>query len=108
MSLRALTILVVVMGAMIIAGLALIAAKVAGGLAQPAPRAAVTRSATASQPPFAAAPIELPAGARVAAISTGTDRVVVDVALADGSRELLIIDLSTGRRLATVPLRAGP
>jgi hypothetical protein len=98
---RALTIAVVVMGAMIVAGLGLIAAKIAGGGAHRTARPAASQ-------PFIAAPIELPNGAHIAAISTGTDRVVVDLALPDGSQELLIIDLSTGRRLGTVPLHPAP
>ena len=97
MPVRTLTILVVVMGAMIVAGFGLLAAKVAGRVTRPAARQIISQ-------PFAAAAVELPPGAHVAAISTGTDRVVVDVVLADGSQELLIIDLATGRRLGIVPL----
>ena len=58
------------------------------------------------QPPFSAAPIGLPPGARLEAVSVGTDRFVLDVVLPDGNRQLLIIDLATGRQLGTVPLRA--
>jgi hypothetical protein len=101
MPVRALTLSVVVMGAMIVAGFALLAAKIAGRVAHPAARPVVAQ-------PIAAAPIELPKGAHIAAIGTGADRVVVDVALADGGQELLIIDLATGRRLVTVPLRTKP
>src|SRR5438309_897805 len=35
----------------------------------------------------------------------GPDRLVIDLLLADGTRQLLIIDLATGRRLGTIPLR---
>jgi hypothetical protein len=53
-------------------------------------------------------PIEIPPGARIEAMSNGPDRVVLDVMLADGSRQLVVIDLATGRRLGTIPLRAAP
>jgi len=54
---------------------------------------------------YAAPPIELPAGSRIEAMTAGPDRLVVDLLLADGTRQLLIIDLATGRRLGTIPLR---
>jgi hypothetical protein len=103
---RALSALVVVMGVLIVGGLAALAVGVArrAGHATHAPEAPL---AVASRP-FAAAPIDLPKGAHIAAISTGTDRLVVDVALPDGSQQLVIIDLATGRRLGTVPLRPAP
>lgn len=94
---RTLTILVVVMGVMILAGFAVLGAMIAVRMSHPS-------SSSASLRPFAAAPIALPAGARVEAISAGTDRLVIDIALADGDRQLVIIDLATGRRLGTVPL----
>jgi hypothetical protein len=97
---RALTILVVVMGAMIVAGFALIAAKIAGRFAQPAIH-------SSSAQPFVAAPVEMPRGAHIVAIGAGSDRAVVAISSADGSQELLIIDLATGRRLGTVPLQLG-
>jgi len=59
----------------------------------------------ASRAEFSAPPIDLPAGSRIEAMSAGPDRLVIDVLLADGTRQLLILDLSTGRRLGTIPLR---
>jgi len=41
-------------------------------------------------------------------MAVGPDRLVLDVVLADGTRQLLILDLVTGRRLGTVPLRTAP
>jgi len=105
MPVRALTGLVVLMGLMIVAGLGLLATKIAGRASHPVPRPGAATQSFAANRPFAAPPIDLPPGARVAAISTGADRVVVDVVLADGSQELVVIDLTTGHRLGTVPLR---
>ncbi len=95
---RALKILVGLMGAMILAGVAILGATVAGRM-------------TKSTPPpqaFTAPAIDIPAGARVEAMSTGADRIVLDLVLSDGTRQLLIVDLASGRKLGTVPLRTAP
>jgi hypothetical protein len=108
---RALTALVIFLGVAIVAGFAALAVGIAGRAARhPATRAAAppARSQAAGATPFAAPPIDLPRGARVAAIGAGTDRLVLDLALPDGSQQLVIIDLATGRRLGTVPLHAAP
>lgn len=95
---RALKILVVVMGVMLVGGFATLIAVVAGRVAQ-------RQSAAPASPPFSAAPIELPAGVRIETIGVGPDRLVLDLALPDGNRELVIIDLFSGRRLGAIPLR---
>jgi len=41
-------------------------------------------------------------------MSAGGDRLVVDVVLPDGNRQLLVIDLATGVRLGTIPLQTVP
>jgi hypothetical protein len=80
----ALKVLVVVMGIMLVAGVAVLLAAIA------------------------AVPIDIPPGARVEAMSAGPDRLVLDLVLADGTRALVVIDLTTGHRLGTIPLRAAP
>lgn len=95
---QALKVLVVIMGLMILAGLTLLGAIMASRVAHRPP------ATPASAPAFSAAPIDLPAGARVATIKVGTDRLVVDIVFADGNHQLLVIDLLTGRRLGTIPL----
>jgi hypothetical protein len=95
---RALKILVGVMGAMILAGVAVLGATVAGRYTKSTPSAQT----------FAAPAIDIPSGARVESMSTGVDRIVLDLLLSDGSRQLLIVDLASGRKLGTVPLRPAP
>lgn len=95
---RALKILVGVMGAMILIGVAVLGATVAGRLTKSTPPAQA----------FTAPAIDVPAGARIESMSTGADRIVLDLVLSDGSRQLLIVDLANGRKLGTVPLRAAP
>jgi hypothetical protein len=98
---RALKILVVVMAVMILAGVATLLVVITGRLSRSGP-------VTASSQPFAASPIELPAGARIETMSAGSDRLVLAIVLPDGNRQLVIIDLATGRRLGAIPLRIAP
>lgn len=95
---RALKILVGVMAVMIVAGVALLIVAIADRVSRRAPSSA----------PFTAAPIALPAGARVETLSVGGNRLVVDIVLPDGNRQLLVIDLATGARLGAIPLQSGP
>jgi hypothetical protein len=95
---QALKVVVVIMGLMILAGLTLLGAIIAGRTAHR------PTAAPAAAQAFSASPVDLPAGARVAAIKVGTDRLVLDIVLPDGNRQLLIIDLATGRQLGTIPL----
>jgi hypothetical protein len=82
---------------MLIGGFAVLIAVVAGRLSQ--------RGA----PPSFASAIDIPHGARIEAMAAaGTDRLVLDVVLPEGRRQLLVIDLTTGARLGTVELRAAP
>ncbi|MBV9015251.1 MAG: hypothetical protein JO213_01920 [Alphaproteobacteria bacterium] len=101
MPVRGLKIAVIVMGVMLIVGVVVligaIGARVSHKSAEPP-----------SRPAFAADPIELPAGARIESMTAGSDRLVLDVLLADGTRQLLILDLASGRRLGTIPLRTAP
>ena len=98
---RTLKILVVVMGVMLVAGIAILFATIAGRVSRTGPGPAIS-------PPFAAPVIDLPQGARIEAMAVGPDRLVLDVVLSDGTRQLLVLDLVTGRRLGTVPLRTAP
>ena len=97
----ALKTLVVVMGIMLVVGFAALIVVIAG-------RVSHKTASPGSAQPYTAAPIEIPLGARIEAMSTGADRLVLDLLLPDGSRELAVIDLASGRRLGTIPLRAAP
>lgn len=96
---RSLKILVVVMGVMLAGGLVALVAAVAMRLAHRAPPPPVA---------FTAAPITLPHGATIETMSTGLDRIVLQVSLADGTVELVVIDLATGRLVGTIPLQEAP
>src|SRR5260221_11505946 len=95
---RTLKIAVVVMGVMLVVGFFTLVVMIAGRVANK------QKGAESVAAPFAAAPIEVPPGARVETMAVGSERLVLSLLLADGERQLLIIDLATGRKLGMVPL----
>lgn len=99
MNLRALKILVTVMGVMLIAGIAVLATAIATRTAHRSPSPAAS---------FAAPPIPLPHGASIERMSTGSDRIVLEILLADGTAELVVIDLASGRLTGIIPLKEAP
>lgn len=96
---RTLKLVVVVMGILIVAGIAGLAAIIAGR---------VSRGSPAPVQQFAAAPIEIPRGARIEALTAGPDRLVVALALPEGGQRLIILDLATGKQLGAIDLRPPP
>jgi hypothetical protein len=97
MPMRGLTAAVLVMGLMIVAGVTAIVAMTVHRMASPA-----------ASRPFVAAPLELPVGSRIETIGVSADRAVLALVLPDGSRQLLVIDLASGRRLGAIPLQTAP
>jgi hypothetical protein len=95
---RSLKIVVVVMGVMLIGGFLLLVAVVAGRLLRGGD---IPRS-------FAATTIDIPRDARIGAMTAGTDRLVLELVLPEGERQLLVVDLATGACLGTIELRAAP
>jgi hypothetical protein len=97
---RALKLLVVVMGVLLVGGtVALVIAVVdraSHRVAAPPPRAGHG---------FGHAVIDLPAGARVLGSEAVGDRLAVRLGLADGSEALILIDPRTGTELGTIELR---
>ena len=97
---RALKILVVVMGVMLVVGFAALVALIAGRVSRGGP-------ATAAYG-FAASPIDIPRGARIEAMTTGSDRLILALELPEGGRQLVVIDLTKGVRLGTIELHQVP
>jgi hypothetical protein len=95
---RSLKVLVVVMGVMLIGGFATLVAVIAGRL---------SRSVSATRT-FAAPPIDIPRDSRIELMTAGPDRLVLELVLPGGGRQLVIIDLATGVHLGTIELRAAP
>ena len=101
----ALKTLVVVMGIMLVGGFIALIVSIAYMTKH---RQAAAPTASAAPTPYAAPPIDLPAGARVEIIPAGANRLVLHVMRPDGNRELLVLDTASGRHLGTIPLRAAP
>ena len=95
---RALKILVVVMGVLLVLGTAALVVAVTNRINHP----------PAPPKPTAPTELDLPAGARIVATEMSADRLLVRVALAEGGEELLVFSLANGARLATITLRAKP
>ena len=95
---RSLKILVVVMGIMLVVGFALLVALVTGKLLRGGntPRS------------FAITTIDIPRDARLGAMTTGADRLVLELVLPEGGHQLVIVDLATGARLGTIEFRVRP
>jgi Family of unknown function (DUF6476) len=98
---RALKILVVGMGILLVVGFAVLIAVVAGRVSRGPSGAAAAR-------PFHSAAIDTPRGARIEAMTVGGDRLVLGLALPEGGHQVLIIDLATGARLGTIEMHAAP
>jgi hypothetical protein len=100
MNLRFLKTLVVVMGVLLVLGIAALVATVAARLSH--------RAGPPSAASFTAPAIELPHGSKIETTTIGSDRIVLQVDLVDGSVELVVIDLATGHQIGIVPLKEAP
>lgn len=96
---RALKVFNIVMGVVLVLGFAVVIAVIAARLSQRGRPAAGPR-------PIVNGAVDFPRGARIEAMTTAADRLILDVVLSDGNRELLFIDLATGARLGAIELRA--
>ncbi len=96
---RALKLLVVVMGVLLVAGTA---ALIVAIIDRASHRSAAPPSAARS---FDRAVIDLPAGARVLDSAAADGRLVVRIGLAEGGQQLILIDPASGVRLGTIELR---
>jgi hypothetical protein len=94
---RALKILVTVMGIVIVVGFGVVVAVIAGRIAR--------REAAGAAHAFAASPIDIPAGARIEAMTASSDRLILGLALPDGGHWIIVVDPATGARLGTIALR---
>lgn len=99
MKLQALKVLVVIMGLMIFVGLGFLAYGIA---------AKFTGGETARVGPAEPMSLTLPKGAEVRETTLDGERVLVRVALPDGSMRLLIFDIGAGRELGRIDLKRAP
>ena len=97
---RALKILVTVMGIVIVVGFGVVIAVIAGRLAR--------REAASMPHAFAPGAVNIPHGARIEAMTAASDRLILALALPGGGRDIIVIDLVTGTRLGTIKLHPEP
>jgi hypothetical protein len=98
---RALKVLVVVLGVLLVAGFAVVVVTIMGRLGQ---RAAPAPPAAARLAPFGNATVTLPANALVMEVQGAGDRILLRLDLADGSEMLLVLDAATGAELGRIKL----
>jgi hypothetical protein len=101
---RALKVLVVVMGVLLLAGVAVVIVTIMTRLAQHP--AATAAAAMEGRPvPFGTTTLALPAGARVIEMQSAGRRLALRLRHADGSEALLILDPDTGTEIGTIELK---
>lgn len=98
---RGVMILAIVMGVMLVVGIVVLVAVIIGRVEHPA-------APPSAAHPYAAAPIDIPRGARVAAMKIAANRLILALTLPQGGQEIIVLDLATGARLGTIELRAAP
>ncbi|MGE0724405.1 MAG: DUF6476 family protein [Alphaproteobacteria bacterium] len=89
---QALKALVILMGILIVAGIAVIGFTIANRLATP----------PAGAPDFGERALGLPAGTTILSATPGDGRLILLVRLPDGANRVVIVDPATGRRLGTL------
>lgn len=113
---RALKALLIVMGVLIVAGMGLVGYGIVRRVSTP-PAPSKTAGVVAPAPPIAGSatkgpygPIEilLPPGARVLRTRVEGDRLLVELALANGGERVLVIELASGALIGTIDLKPQP
>lgn len=101
---RALKILVVAMGVMLVAGIVALGFGIAYRIHHPQTASSATVHAPIAPHGMPRA-VTLPSGARVISTQSDGDRVMVRLALADGGEELLLLDWRSGATLGALTLK---
>jgi hypothetical protein len=101
---RALKILVVVMGVALLAGLAVVVVTIIHRASRLGTSVATTVEPARA---FGSATVRLPQGASVLEMRGVGSRLVLRLLRADGGQALLVLDPDTGNALGTIELRAG-
>jgi hypothetical protein len=97
---RALKVLVVVLGVLLLAGFAVVVVTIMSRLGQRATPVATT----ARLAPFGNTTVTLPADSLIMEVQGAGDRILLRLDLADGSEMLLVLDAATGTELGRIKL----
>ncbi|HXP77571.1 MAG TPA: DUF6476 family protein [Stellaceae bacterium] len=99
---RALKVLVVVMGVLLVAGVVVVVVTIMSRMTQRAtPPAAAAATHVA---PFGTTAVMLPADSLVMEVQGAGDRILLRLDLSDGSEMLLVLDAATGTELGRIKL----
>jgi hypothetical protein len=116
---QALKALIIVLGVMIVAGIAVIGVTIyhraTNPVNSPVPDSTEPAAKPATEPGFGPGfgagfgkvALDLPPGSRIVETTAEGDRLILRLRLADGGWQILILDMATGKRLGTFELRAG-
>ena len=107
---QALKTLVIVLGILILAGLGLVGYVLVkrglnSGGPEPVPRAAAP---VAAETPYGPVAIDLPAGAKIASTRVSGGRLVVELAMPNGTERVLTLGLADGKLIGTIDLKPQP
>lgn len=112
---RALKAVVIVMGVLILAGMGLVGYGIVKRATTPQAPAKVGVMAlappiagSAAKGPYGPVEIPLPPGARLLGTRAEGDRLLVELALANGGERVLVIELASGALLGTIDLKPQP
>ncbi len=106
---RALKTLVIVMGVLILVGMALVGyTLIKRGLNPAPPLVEAPQAPSAAVHPYGPVEIELPQGAHIASTHTAGGRLVIELTLAGGAERVLVVDLTSGAILGTIDLKPTP
>ncbi len=94
----------VVMGIMIVVGVAVIGVTIAKRLSGAGDEVTAVVPAAAPAIPFGERALALPKGAKVTALALESGRLAVALNLAEGGTAILMIDAATGQRLGLIRL----
>tara|TARA_Y100001934_G_C11888365_1_gene556474 strand:- start:179 stop:544 length:366 start_codon:yes stop_codon:yes gene_type:complete len=118
-SLRALKILVIVMGVVIVIGTAVVIitiikrantnwSELSVQSMNQVPVGQANVSGQASTAGFGTQTVEIPRESEIADMVTQGDRLIIRLELTDGSQQVLILDMETGHRIGVFEIRSGP
>src|SRR5262249_19933452 len=103
-TMRALKVLVVAMGVLLVAGFAVVGVAIMGRLRQPAAPSGAATTAATHPVPFGSTTAVLPADALVMEVQGAGDRILLRLDLRDGTEMLMVLDAATGTELGRIKL----
>ena len=104
---KALRALVIVLGIVIVAGVAVIGVTIYHRATNLVNSPVPDSTEQGFGPGFGKVALDLPPGSRIVEMTAEDDRLILRLDLADGGRQILILDMATGKRLGTFELRDG-